>query len=346
MQGHNRWHPDVEPAFVVRPGEVVSLDAPLGTGDQIGRESVHADLLELDLSQDLLAGPVYVEGAEPGDVLVVELLDVEPADFGFSAIFPGFGLLADVIPGPYLVTWELDGRHARSAELPGVAVPGRPFPGTIGVAPSRELLDRVRAREEELSQRSGLDLAAFAPPAIPAGAADGLGTLPPREIGGNVDIRHLCAGSRLLLPVHVPGALLSLGDMHFAQGEGEVCGSAIEIGARVTLRLDVVSSPAWTPRFPAFETAAEPHRRYVATTGIPVADDGRNELLDLTLASRRAVLELIDYLAETYGFTREAAYVLASVAAELRISQLVDLPNALVSALLPLDVFEDYRAPG
>jgi formamidase len=345
VQGHNRWHPDIEPAFVVRPGEVVSLDAPLGTGDQIGRESVHADLLELDLSQDLLAGPVYVEGAEPGDVLVVELLDVEPADFGFSAIFPGFGLLADVIPGPYLVTWELDGRHARSAELPGVAVPGRPFPGTIGVAPSRDLLDRVRDREEALSQRSGLDLAAFSPPAVPAGAADGLGTLPPREIGGNVDIRHLCAGSRLLLPVHVPGALLSLGDMHFAQGEGEVCGSAIEIGARVTLRLDVVSSPAWTPRFPAFETAAEPQRRYFATTGIPVADDGRNELLDLTLASRRAVLELIDYLAAAYGYTREAAYILASVAAELRISQLVDLPNALVSALLPLDVFEDYRGP-
>lgn len=345
MQGHNRWHPDVEPVAVVRPGEVVSLEAPLGTGDQIGPESVHEDLLTLDFSQDLLAGPVYVEGAKPGDVLAVELLEVEPGDFGFSAILPGFGFLADLLPGPYLVKWGLDGRHARSAELPGVAVPGNPFPGTIGVAPSRELLESVRRREDELGRRVGLDLSDFSPPPVPAAAAEGLGTLPPREIGGNLDVRYLSRGSRLLLPVHVPGALLSLGDVHFAQGEGEVCGTAIEIGARVTLRVDVVSSPAWTPRFPAFETAVQPERRYLATTGISIDDEGRNELLDLRLATRRALLELIDYLVESYGFAREAAYVLASVAAELRISQVVDLPNALVSALLPLDVFERYRSP-
>ena len=113
----------------------------------------------------------------------------------------------------------------------------------------------------------------------------------------------------------------------------------------MTFRVDVTSAPAWTPRFPAFETAVQPQRRYFATTGISLADDGRNELLDIGLAARRALLELIDYLAATYGFAREAAYVLASVAAELRISQVVDLPNALVSALLPLDIFEDYRSP-
>jgi formamidase len=345
VHGHNRWHPNVEPVAIVRPGDVVSLEAPLGTGDQIGRESVHEDLLALDFSHDLLAGPVYVEGAEPGDVLAVELLEVEPEDFGFSAILPGFGFLADLLPGPYLVTWELDGRHARSPELPGIAIPGDPFPGTIGVAPSRELLERIRRREDELASRAGLDLSELSPPAVPAAAADGLGTLPPREIGGNLDIRHLSRGSRLLLPVHVPGALLSLGDVHFAQGEGEVCGSAIEIGARVTFRVDVSSAPAWTPRFPAFETAVQPQRRYLATTGISLTDDGRNELLDVALAARRALLELVDYLTATYGFAREAAYVLASVAAELRISQVVDLPNALVSALLPLDIFESYRSP-
>jgi formamidase len=345
VQGHNRWHPDVEPVAVVGSGEVVSLEAPLGTGDQIGPESVHEDLLALDFSQDLLAGPVYVEGAEAGDVLAVELLEVEPGDFGFSAILPGFGFLADVLPGPYLVKWELDGRYARSAELPGVAVPGNPFPGTIGVAPSRELLERVRRREDELAGRAGFDLSEPSPPPVPAAASDGLGTLPPREIGGNLDVRYLSAGSRLLLPVHVPGALLSLGDVHFAQGEGEVCGTAIEIGAGVTFRVEVASSPVWTPRFPAFETAAQPERRYLATTGISVTDDGRNELLDVGLAARRALLELIDYLVETYAFAREAAYVLASVAAELRISQVVDIPNALVSALLPLDIFERYRSP-
>ena len=345
MQGHNRWHPDVEPVATVRPGDVVSLEASLGTGDQIGRDSVHDDLLTLDFSQDLLAGPVYVEGADPGDILVVEMLEVEPEDFGFSAIIPGFGFLADVFPGPYLLTWDLDGRHARSSELPGVAIPADPFPGTIGVAPSRELLERTRRREDELASRLGLDMSQLSAPPVPATAADGLGTLPPRETGGNLDIRHLSRGSRLLLPVHVSGALLSLGDIHFAQGEGEVCGSSIEIAAKVTFRVDVTSAPAWSPRFPAFETAAQPERRYLGTTGISLADDGRNEFLDIGLAARRAVLELVDYLAATYGFAREAAYVLASVAAELRISQVVDLPNALVSALLPLDIFEDYRSP-
>jgi formamidase len=345
VRGHNRWHPDVEPVAIVRSGDVVSLEAPLGTGDQIGADSRHEDLLTLDFSHDLLAGPVYVEGAERGDILAVELLDAEPEDFGFSAILPGFGFLADIFPGPYLLTWELDGRSARSRELPGIAIPGDPFPGTIGVAPSRELLEEIHRREDDLARRAGLDLTELSPPAVPAAAADGLGTLPPREIGGNLDIRHLARGSRLLLPVHVPGALLSLGDVHFAQGEGEVCGSAIEIGARMTFGVDVISAPAWTPRFPACETALQPQRRYLATTGISLADDGRNELLDLGLAARRALLELVDYLAATYGFAREASYVLASVAAELRMSQVVDLPNALVSALLPLDIFEDYRSP-
>jgi formamidase len=345
VAGHNRWHPDVEPVAVVRPGDVVTLDAPLGTGDQIGRESVHEDLLTLDFSQDLLAGPVYVEGAEPGDVLTVEVLEIAPADFGFSAILPGFGFLADLFPGPYLVKWELDGRHARSAELPGIAVPGDPFPGTIGVAPSQGLMRQVRQREEEVARTTGFDLSLLLPPPVPVAAANGLGTLPPREIGGNVDIRHLARGSRLFLRVRVPGALLSLGDVHFAQGEGEVCGSAIEIGARVTVRVNVTPAPTWTPRFPAYETAPRPERRYLATTGVSIADDGRNELLDVGLAARRALLELVDYLAATYGFTREAAYVLASVAAELRLSEVVDLPNALVSALVPIDVFEDYRSP-
>jgi formamidase len=188
-------------------------------------------------------------------------------------------------------------------------------------------------------------IAAFSAPAVPAQVLDGLGTMPPREIGGNLDIRGLGRGSRLLLPVQVPGALLSLGDMHFAQGEGEVCGSAIEIGAEVTLRVEVASSPRWRPRFPVYETSPEPERRYLATTGIPVSDSGQNELLDVGLAARRALLELIDYLTVTYGFEREAAYVLASVAGQLRMSALVDIPNTLVSALLPIDIFEDYRSP-
>lgn len=345
MSGHNRWHPDLEPFAAIRSGETMTLDAPLGTGDQIRRDSTHEDLATLDLSQDVLAGPVFVENAEPGDLLAVRIVDVEPADFGFSAIFPGFGLLADVFTDPYLVKWELDGAHARSDELPGVAVPGAPFPGTIGVAPSPALIDEAIRREDELARRIGLDLSDLSPPPIPEHVGDGLGLLPPRETGGNMDVRQLGIGSRVLFPVHVPGALLSLGDMHFAQGEGEVCGTAIEIGARVTFTVDVVSQPGWVPRFPAFETAPQPERRYFGTTGISLTDDGTQELLDIGLAARRAVLELVDWLTITYGFTREASYILTSVAGELRISGAVDIPNALVSALLPVDIFETYCSP-
>lgn len=343
--GHNRWHPDIDPIIEVRPGAAVTVSAPLRTGNRIARSSTHADLLSLNFDDDLLTGPIYVEDAEPGDLLVIEIVEVKTDNFGFTGVFPGFGFLADVFPEPYLVKWELEDGHARSEALPGIRVPGSPFPGTIGVAPSPRLMREIREREAELDSRVELDLSAFSPSPVPWQAADGLGTLPPREIGGNLDVRHLAAGSRLFLHIHVPGALVSLGDIHFAQGEGEVCGSAIETGAEVTLRFAVMKSPRWLPRFPAFESTYEPPRRYVGTSGIPVSDDGSNELLDVGLAARRALLELIDYLTATYGFDRAAAYVLASIVGELRISQIVDLPNALVSLLLPTDVFESYRSP-
>jgi formamidase len=184
--------------------------------------------------------------------------------------------------------------------------------------------------------------------AVPGGAigAEGLRTIPPRENGGNLDIRQLTVGSRLLLPVHVPGALLSLGDMHFAQGDGESCGTAIEASgvARVRVDLRPADSGRWTPRFPAFEHVEEPAtqpRRWFATTGIPLADDGANGDLDFRLAARRALEELVGWLVAERGLRAEQAYVLASVAADLRISQGVNVPNGMVAALLPLDVFED-----
>jgi formamidase len=339
MSGHNRWHPDIEPICHVAPGQEITLEARDGTAGQIDHQSTHDDLLVVDYSNDLLTGPVYVEGAEVGDVVSIECLRVECADFGYTAIVPGIGLLSDIIPGPYLVKWEIDGAHARSEELPGVAVPGAPFPGTVGVAPSHELVTQLGQREAELWARAGSVPEPFSAPPVPSSAAAGLGTLPPRENGGNLDVRQLSRGGRLLLPVHVPGALVSLGDVHFAQGEGEVCGSAIETRAMVTLRLDLIKAPRWTPRFPAFETADQPARRYFGTTGLSITDDGRNEYLDLNLAARGAVLEMIEYLCAAYGFTREASYALASVAVDLRVAEVVDIPNAIVVALLPLDIF-------
>jgi formamidase len=205
----------------------------------------------------------------------------------------------------------------------------------IGVAPSRDRLEALRQREETLRERGQPVADSMPEGAVPPEAADGLRTIPPRELGGNLDIRQLVAGSRLWLPVDVPGALFSVGDLHFAQGDGEVCGTAIEVAGAVTVRFQVIHDALHHPRFPTFETPGRPARRSFATTGIPV-DVG----MDLNVAAREALIEMIDHLEATYAFARPAAYALCSAAVDLRISEVVDVPYPLVSALLPLDVFE------
>lgn len=280
-----------------------------------------------------------MRGAEPGDVLEVDVLGYETDDFGWTGVWPGSGFIGDLFPKPFLARWELHEGFARSEQLPGVAVPAGVFAGVIGVAPSRELFEAARVRERALGEAGGEIATPDPDGAAPAEARDGLRTFPPRENGGNMDIRDLVAGSRLLLPVHVRGAMLSIGDLHFAQGDGEVCIAAIETGGTATVRVGV-RREGWKPSLPAWETSARPGRDYFATTGIPLADDGSQGDLDLNLATRRALIEMLGYLVSERGLAREAAYVLMSVAVELRISELVDVPNALVSALLPLDVFE------
>jgi len=221
---HNRWHPDLEPVARVQPGDVVTLETRDGLDGQLTRESTHADCGHFDdgLAHPL-TGPVFVEGAEPGDVLAVELLELDCGEFGFTCNVPGFGFLSDVFPEPYLVKWRIKDGYARSDDIPGVAIPGDPFPGVIGVAPSHELLVEIHRREDELRSRGGAVADEGPEAAIPALAAPGLRTIPPREIGGNTDVRQFVAGSTVYLPVHVPGALFSLGDLHFAQGDGETC---------------------------------------------------------------------------------------------------------------------------
>jgi formamidase len=334
---HNRWHPDLEPAFRVAPGEELRLDCEDGLAGQLTRRSAHADAGRLNLGLGHpLTGPVHVDGAEPGDVLEIEFLAYEPADVGVTAVIPGFGFLSDLFPDPYVLAWEIDGGLARSPQLPGVAVPGDPFAGVAGVAPSRELLEAIRACEESIAAAGGPVADALPETALPRQATDGLRTIPPREIGGNLDIRQLVAGSRLLLPVSVPGALFSVGDLHFAQGDGEVCGTGIEVAGAVTVRLHVRRNPPWRLRFPAYETPARPERRSFATTGIALG-----AAMDITLAAREALVQMIDYLEATHGFERAAGYALCSVAVDLRISEVVDIPYPLVSALLPLDMFDE-----
>jgi len=333
---HNRWHPDLEPVAEVAPGEQIRLEAIDGLDGQITRSSTHADVGRVDLGLGHpLTGPVLVRGAEPGDLLEIEFVSYEPDDFGFTPLIPGFGYLADLFPEPYLVKWELADGLARSDELPGVAIAEETFAGVAGVAPSHARLEELRRREEALEAR-GQPVADPAPDsAIPQSVRDGLRTIPPRELGGNLDVRQLVAGSRLFLPVDVPGALFSFGDLHFAQGDGEACGAAIETGGAATLRFGLAKGAAGALRFPSYETPARPGRRSFATTGIPV-EAGMN----LNEATRAALLEMIGHLERMYGFERAAAYALCSAAVDLRVSEAVDVPYPIVSALLPLDIFE------
>jgi formamidase len=330
---HNRWHPDLPPIAEVAPGEELRLETEEGLGGQFTRDSTHEDVGRANLGLGHpLTGPVYVKGAEPGQTLEVEFLAYESDDFGSTAVIPGFGFLADLFPDPYLVKWDIADGVARSPELPGVAVPEELFAGVVGVAPSHERLEAFRRREEQLREQGQPVADPLPEAAIPPEAAAGLRTIPPRETGGNMDVRQLVAGSRLWLPVDVPGALVSIGDLHFAQGDGEVCGTAIEVAGAATVRFSLHEGPA--PRTPHYETPPRPGRRSFATTGIPL-DAG----MDLDTAARVALLEMIDHLERRYGFERPAAYALASVAVDLRVSEVVDVPYPVVSALLRLDVF-------
>jgi formamidase len=299
-----------------------------------------------------LTGPVYVEGAEPGDLLAVKIDEILPADRGFTMIMPGFGFLRDVFTTPFLVHWEMSGGFAQSEQLPGVRIPGAPFMGVMGVAPSHDLLDRIVAREAELLGRGGMVLPPDAASAVPtdAGIASrAFRTIAPHETGGNMDIKQLVAGTTLFLPVYVPGALFSVGDAHFAQGDGESCGTAVETSATFVARFEVLKGEARRrgqidPSYANDDYHIHPEtalpRRFYATTGLSVHKDGRNESENITVSARNALLNMIDYIVDTYGYTREQAYCLTSVAVDLKVSQVVDVPNMIVSAFLPLNIFD------
>jgi formamidase len=350
--GHNRWHPDIPPIVRCQPGDEVILETRDALDGPITADSTIEDLGKVDLGVvHPLTGPVYVEGAEPGDILVTEILEVAPPPFGFTVQLPGFGFLRDVFTDPYLVKWEIADGWATSDDIPGVRIPGAPFMGTIGLAPSRDLMGRITAREQDLLERGGFVLppdAAGAVPSDPAIAGEALRTIPPRETAGNVDIKQLSAGARLLMPVWTEGALFSAGDAHFAQGDSETCGTAIEICSTLRVRFDLRKGQAEERgiRDLAFERddyVVDPRfqapQRFFATTGISISRDGRNESEDLTLAARNALLNMIDHLGHEHGYTRQQAYAICSVAVDLKVSEVVDVPNFVVSAFLPLDIF-------
>jgi acetamidase/formamidase len=299
---HREWNNALAPRLEIDAGDTVVFDTRDAADRFYSRASTHEDVLRRGpFRGHPLTGPVRVRGATPADTLVVEILDVQPAaDFGWTAIRPGRGLLPETdFPKPFLQIWDLsDGRHARMDHR--VAVPIAPFPGVMGVA-----LDE----------------------------AGGHSTMPPRRAGGNMDIKQLTAGATLFLPVLVDGALFSTGDAHAAQGDGEVCVTAVEMLARVTLKFGL--RPGRRLAEPQLSTPAPPS--HVTNRGRHFATTAHGP--DLYAAAQQAVRYMIEHLVEARGFSREEAYVICSVAADLKISEIVDAPNWIVSCFVPDTIF-------
>ena len=302
-QHHFGWDNALTPAQRAEPGAKILFHCLDSSAGQFGPTSTLADVAALDFSKvNPVSGPIYVEGAAPGDALKITIDSFVPSGWGWTANIPGFGLLADQFPDPALHLWTYDaatlapalyGRHGR--------VPLKPFAGTIGNAPAAPGLHSV---------------------------------VPPRRVGGNLDIRDLAAGTVLYLPVEVAGALFSVGDTHAAQGDGEVCGTAIESPMDVVLTLDLVKDARLkTPRFttPGPVTRHLDAKGYEATTGIGP---------DLMTGARDAVSAMIDLVTATHGMSAVEAYMLVSTCGDLRISEIVDMPNWVVSFYMPRCVFD------
>jgi acetamidase/formamidase len=296
---HYGWDNSLEPALTVSSGETVLLHARDASDEQLGPDATVEDVAAMDFGHvNPVSGPVRVEGASPGDVLQVDILELSQPTWGWTAIIPGFGLLADEFTEPWLRISTVEDDRVRFSD--DVTLPLRPFPGTLGVAMPEPGVHSV---------------------------------VPPSRFGGNLDVKHLNPGATVSLPVGVDGALFSLGDTHAAQGDGEVCGTAIETTMDVTVRLAVrtdlrLDAPQVDlPRGLVADGAGSP---YHVCTGVGP---------DLFEASRDAVRAGIAWLGDTRGLDREEAYALLSVAGDLRINEIVDAPNWVVGMFVPLAIF-------
>ncbi len=301
-QHHFGWDNAIPPILTVTPGATLSVDCSDSSDGQLTATSTVTDVAALDFGRiNPVVGPIRIDGAEPGDAIKVTIGDFTPSGFGWTANIPGFGLLADQFAQPALKIWSYDRATMAPAAFSTTArVPLKPFAGTVGLALAEPGLHSI---------------------------------VPPRRTGGNLDIRDLSTGAVLYLPVEVAGGLFSIGDTHAAQGDGEVCGTAIESPMALTVTLDLVKNadlPA--PRFttPGPVTRHLDADGYEATTGIGP---------DLMVAAREAVSRMIDLLVRDHGMAAVDAYMLCSVCGDLRISEIVDLPNWTVSFYFPRVVF-------
>ncbi len=367
----NRLHPDIPMVADADPGEPIvfhgrdAFDLTLdpdkfSVAETIPRKGVgivHA-----------LTGPVFINGAKAGDVLAVTIESLVPADVGWTDAGP-FGFAGDQFgTEERFIVWRIKDDYAISDALPGVRIPNASFPGVVTTLPGKKLLADVLAREAQLLKSGGAVMKPDSDEAEPAAlcgpegtkASECLRTIPPREHGGNMDIRYITTGTTVYLPCFIDGCGLAVGDFHYAQGDGEVAGTAIEMGGRMTVTARVVEDPPDLSHGPHYEGPASvlriPSERFYAVTGFPLKKEGSipadlayldspkveglsNLSSDINLAARNALAAMIDYIMSEYGYDRPQAYMIASIAVDMRIGQLVDVPNVGVTAVLPLDIF-------
>lgn len=300
---HHGWDNSLKPVLTVAPGDIVDLETIDSSGGQITPSWTVADMGKLDFAKvNPTTGPIHIDGAEPGDAVKVTLVSYRPSGWGWTANIPGFGLLADQFKEPALHIWKYDAASLAPAMFGSIAsVPLKPFAGTIGLAPAEKGLHSV---------------------------------VPPRRMGGNMDIRDMAAGTELYLPVEVKGALFSLGDTHAAQGDGEVCGTAIESPMDVTVKLELVKGANLA--FPRFRTPG-PVTRHLDAKGYDVTTGIGTDLME---GAKAAVSGMVDLLTKRHKISAVEAYMLCSVCGDLRISEIVDMPNWVVSFYFPRVVLE------
>jgi formamidase len=374
LLGHNRWHPEIPAAVMVKPGESFRVDCREWFDGAIKNDDSAQDILNAPLNAvHTLSGPIGVEGAKPGDLLIVDILDVGPIPqetgplagqgWGYTGIFAkdnGGSFLTEQFPDAYKAVWDFSGGVATSRHIPHASFTGIVHPGLMGTAPSRSLLTSWNTREAALIATDPGRVPPLALPpqpdsailgGVPASEADRIAgeaarTAPPRENGGNQDIKNLSKGSRVFYPVFVDGANLSVGDLHFSQGDGEItfCG-AIEMGGYIDLRVDII--PGGMETYGVSENAifmpgnTDPqYSQWIAFSGTSVTLDGEQKYLDSHLAYQRACLHAIDYLTK-FGYSPAQAYLLLGAAPiEGRLSGVVDIPNACATVYIPTAIFD------
>lgn len=378
--GHNRWHPDIPPVVTVKPGTTFRADCREWFDGAIKNDDSAEDILNAPLNKvHALAGPFAVEGAEPGDLLIVDIVDLGPIPqeegplagqgWGYTGIFAkhnGGSFLTEQFPDAYKAIWDFQGGDCTSRHIPHVKFTGITHPGLMGTAPSADLLKKWNKREGDLIATDPHRMPPLALPPEPDGAI--LGTLtgsefdrvageaartaPPRENGGNQDIKNLTKGSRVFYPVFVPGGHLSVGDLHFSQGDGEItfCG-AIEMGGFIDLHVDIIKGGM--EKYGVTENAifmpgrgGPVYSEWLAFSGTSVTLEGEQRYLDSQLAYQRAILHAIDYLTK-FDYSPEQAYLLLGAAPiEGRFSGVVDIPNSCATVYIPTEIFDFDIRPG